>query len=80
MCGLLELGPGPQHVAVEFFDVGRWLTHGDFALEVPMDNLVAVEHRLIPARVHSELARLKAKGLASIWARGRIPLVLVVLV
>ena len=60
---MLELGLGPQHVAAEVFNVGRWLTHGDFALEVPMDILAAVERRLIPARVRSEWARLRARGL-----------------
>ena len=45
-----------------------WLTHGDLALETGVDFLAVVEHRLIPARVRSEWARLKAKGLASIWA------------
>ena len=56
--------PGPQHVAVEVFNVGSLLTHGDLALEVPVDYLAVVEHRLIPARVRSELARLRSKGLA----------------
>ena len=60
--------PGPTsllpHVGVEV-NVGGWLTRGDFALEV---GVAVVEHRLIPARVRSEWARLKGKGLASIWA------------
>ena len=30
--------------------------------------MVVVEHRLIPARVRSEWARLRRKGLASVWA------------
>ena len=29
--------PGPQHVAVEVFHGGRWLTHGDFAMEAEVD-------------------------------------------
>ena len=33
-----------------------------------VDFLAVVEHRMIPARVRSEWARLKAKGLGSIWA------------
>ena len=33
-----------------------------------VDFLAVVEHGLIPARVRSEWARLKCKGLASIWA------------
>ena len=57
-----------QHVGVEFLNVGGWLTHGDFALEVGVDFLAVSEHRLIPARVRSEWSRLKRKGLASLWA------------
>ena len=37
-------------------------------MEAGVDCLVVVEHRLIPARVRSEWARLKGKGLASFWA------------
>ena len=45
-----------------------WLTHGDLALEARVDFLAVVEHRLIPAKVRREWARLKCNGLASIWA------------
>ena len=48
--------------------MGGWLTHGILSLEVDADVLAIVEHRLIPARVRSEWARLKEKGLVSIWA------------
>ena len=58
----------PPHVGVEVFNVGGWLTHCDIALEVGVDFLAIVEHRLIPARVRSEWARLERNGLASIWA------------
>ena len=57
-------GLGPPNVAVEVFNVGSWLTHGEFALEVDVDFLAVVEHRLIPARVRSEWSRLRAEGLA----------------
>ena len=64
--------PGPtslsQHVGIEVFNVCGWLTHGDLALEVGVDFLAVVEHGLIPAWVRSEWARLRRKGLASIWA------------
>ena len=63
--------PGPdysQHLSVEVFNVGGWLTHGDLALDTEVDFLAVTEHRLIPARVRSEWARLKAKGVASVWA------------
>ena len=60
--------PFPCHFAVETFNVGRWLTHGDLALDARVDFLAVVEHRLILAWVRSEWARLKSKGPASIWA------------
>ena len=46
--------PPPQHVALEVFNVGGWLTYGDLALEAGVDFLAVVEHGLIPARVGSE--------------------------
>ena len=62
-------GPGhPCHLAVEVKNVGGWLTHGDLALNASLDFLAITEHRLIPARVRSEWARLRGKGVASIWA------------
>ena len=64
--------PGPpslsRNVGIEFLNVGGWLTHGDFTLEVGVDFLAVAEHRLIPARVRGEWSRLRKKGLASIWA------------
>ena len=64
--------PGPasnsQHVGLEVFNVGEWLTRGDLALEAQVDFLAVVEHRLLLARVRNEWARLKRKGLASIRA------------
>ena len=53
--------------AVEGFNEGGWLTHGDLVLEAQVDFLAVVEHRLIPAQVRSEWARLRGKGLATIW-------------
>ena len=66
--GARQPGPGPPGVAVEVFNVGGWLTDGDFALETEVDCLIVVEHWLIPAGVRGEWSGLKAKGLASIWA------------
>ena len=60
-------GP-PCHLAVEDFNVGGWLTHGDLALNASLHFLAVTEHRLIPARVRSKWARLKSKGVASISA------------
>ena len=54
-----------HHVGVEVLNVGGWLTHGDLALEAGVDFLAVVEHRLIPARVRSEWARLRSERLAS---------------
>ena len=39
-----------RHLAVEVFNGGRWLTHGDLALEAQVDFIAVVEHRLILAR------------------------------
>ena len=62
-------GPAPfSQEGVEVFHVGGWLTHGDLALDVKVVFLAVVEHRLIPARVRSEWARLGKRKLASIWA------------
>ena len=44
--------PGPSsvptpHLGIEVLNVGRWLTHGDLALDTGVDFLAVVEHRLI---------------------------------
>ena len=61
-------GPPPpdQSVGLEVFNVGGCLKCGDSALEARVDFLTVVEHRLIPARVGSELDRHRRKGLASV--------------
>ena len=54
--------PGPglaHHFGVEVFNAGGWLTHGELILEARVDFLAVVEHRLIPAPVRSEWARLR---------------------
>ena len=38
-----------RHFAVEVFNVGGWLTHGDLALEAQVDFLAVVEHIWAPA-------------------------------
>ena len=46
--------PGPfggSSLGIEVFNVGGWLTHGDYALDTTADFLVACEAWLIPARV-----------------------------
>ena len=37
-------------------------------MDAGLDFLAVTEHRLIPARVRSEWARLESKGVASVWA------------
>ena len=49
----------PVHFAVEVFNVGGWLTHGDLAFDAHVDFLAVVEYRLIPARVRSEWPGLR---------------------
>ena len=61
-------GPGVVSFVVEVFNVGGWLTHGDLVLDTEVDFLAVVEHRLIPVRVRGEWARLRRKGLATVWA------------
>ena len=61
-------GPGSVPFLVEVLNVGGWLTHCDFALDVGVDFLAVVEHRLILARVRSEWGRLRCKKMASVWA------------
>ena len=59
---------GPGRLAIEVFNVGGWFTHGDLVLETQVDVLAVAERRLIPAQVRSEWARLRRRGLASVWA------------
>ena len=44
-------GLGAFSFAVEVFDVGGWLTHGDLVLDAEVDFLAVVEYRLILGRV-----------------------------
>ena len=44
---------GPGNLEVEVFNVGGWLTHGDFALEIDADFLAVTEHRLTPSRAQN---------------------------
>ena len=61
-------GPGPNDLDIEVFIVGGFLTHGDYALETDAGFLAVVEHRLIPARVRNEWARLRRAGIWSVWS------------
>ena len=63
-----HLGPFSGNMTVEVFNVGGWLTHGDMVLETSVDFLAVVEHRLVPARVRGEWARLRATGASSVWS------------
>ena len=67
---LVALFPGPpsNNLDVEVFNVGGFLTHGDYALDTDADFLAVVEHRLVPAQARSEGKRLWKAGVRSIWA------------
>ena len=65
--------PGPgRHpngsMSIECTNVGGWLSNGDLALECEETFSAVIEHRLIPARVRTVTAALKASGRASVWA------------
>ena len=66
----------PQHVALEVFNVGGWLTHGDLALEAGVHFLAVVEHRFGVNGPGSRVRVLLLSGLLLV----RIPLMLVMLV
>ena len=61
-------GPFSGSMSVEVFNAGGWLTHVDLALETDVDFLAVVEHRLVPARVRGEWARLRTRGASSVWS------------
>ena len=60
--------PGPGSVGIEVFNVGGWLTNGDFAAETSADFLCVTEHRLVSARARNEWKRLRDRGISSIWS------------
>ena len=63
--------PGPVEggvLSLQALNVGGWLTHGDTALDTSADFLAVSEHRLVPARVRSEWADFRRKGIYSVWA------------
>ena len=72
-------GPSLTNLFIEVFNMGGFLTHGDYALDTDASFLALVEHRLVPARARSEGARLRRAGLASVWSPLRSLVVLVVL-
>ena len=55
-------GPPSNNLDVEVFNVGHFLTHGDYALSIDADFLAVVENRLVPARARSEGKRLCWNG------------------
>ena len=44
-------------LVLRVFNVGGWLRHADLALEVGVGFLAVAEHRLIRARVRSEVVQ-----------------------
>ena len=61
-------GPPSNNLDVEVFNVGGFLTHGDYVLDTDADFVAVVEHRLVPARARSEGKRLLLAGVRSVWA------------
>ena len=61
-------GPPSNNLDVEVFNVGGFLTHGDYVLKTDADFIAVVEHRLVPARARSEGKRLLQAGIRSVWA------------
>ena len=61
-------GPGSGSVGIEVWNVGGWLTNGDFAVETGVDFLCVTEHRLVSARARSEWRRLRDRSVSSIWS------------
>ena len=61
-------GPPSNNLDVEVFNVGGFLTHGDYVLITDADFIAVVEHRLVPARARSEGKRLLQAGVCSVWA------------
>ena len=61
-------GPGSGSVGIEVFNVGAWLTNGDFAVDTGVDFLCDTEHWLVSARARSEWKRLRDKSVSSIWS------------
>ena len=67
-----HLGPPSNNFDVEVFNVGGFLTHGDYALDTDVDLLAVVEHRLVPASARSEGKKLLKAGVRSVWAPARL--------
>ena len=61
-------GPPSNNLDVEVFNVGGFLTHGDYVLVTDADFVAVVEHRLVSARARSEGKRLLLAGIRSVWA------------
>ena len=55
-------------VKVEVFNIGGWLTHGDYAWNVDVDFIWVVERRSIPAKVRHAWSRLRKDGIHSVWS------------
>ena len=60
--------PSSNNLDVEVFNVGGFLTHGDYVLDTDADFVAVVEHRLVPARARSEGKRLLQAGARSVLA------------
>ena len=68
MVGQGILGLHRTILTLRFFNVGGFLTHGDYVLDTDADFVAVVEHRLVPARARSEGKRLLRAGARFVWA------------
>ena len=68
ICRARHPGPPSNNLDVEVFNVGGFLTHGDYVLDTDADFVAVVEHRLVPARARSEGTTLLHAGVRSVWA------------
>ena len=55
-----------NNLDVEVFNVGGFLTHGDYVLDTDADFVAVFEHRLVPARARSEGKRLLLAGIRTV--------------
>ena len=58
----------PDHLSVEFVNVGGWLTQGDLTLDSCAQFLAVAEHRLIPSRARYISHQLRMARYQLFWS------------